>query len=301
MYEIFTIKSKIRPNKIEAGQLIEIECNFKGTLHFGFFDAVLRDKDGRSLVWMPDRSNWNRFRDTGTLEGTDVFSSKWNHFIPDWITEGKYKILVQVYDDKEGKKPEHRRPIAEEEHTIEILSSRHPEAIFVRTLYRRFLERIPDIPGFKTWFSIIQIQKASRRQLLEIGFLRSPEFRARFIHKFLLQQRIEDKDLNYAINFLKNYHLSDLLNKKYSQIISKVKISDRIISHLKLDDVAIAELKRIEKTTDNPEDFLVSIIENFLLEKYILITCLFPNLSEEESQEKVRRYLTNPEQIVNEI
>ena len=306
MSKKYQLKSKIYPPKLAAGDSLEIQCEFSGTLHAGFFDLVLLGPGRRPSVWMPDRSTWNSYRDTGILKGTRVFSTRWKHFIPDWIPQGEYSFLVQVYDDKKGKHPRNRKPIAQEKHTVSILPSRHPEAVFVRNMYGRFLKRKPDISGYHTWFANLQIQKATRRQVLEIGFLRSREFRARFIHKLLLQEDIEPNELERSVIFLRKSAFPDFILEKYpEEISSRPHMLTLLKTELKLgtraENSGIEELKKLDKTTKTNELLLVYVIENFLLEKYILINCLYPDLSPKETGEKVMRYLSHPEEIVNEF
>ena len=97
MSEETNIKSKITPLEIEAGEKITITCDFSGSLNFGFFDIALLQNNEKTIAWMPDRQTWNKYRDTGVLTGTGKFSTKWEHFIPDWIPNGKYQIVVSKF------------------------------------------------------------------------------------------------------------------------------------------------------------------------------------------------------------
>ncbi len=295
------INFRIVPIEIEAGEQIKIQCEFSGSLHFGFFDlALLIDKE-KFTLWMPDENTWNVYRDTGILRGTGPFSTEWNPFIPDWVPHGEYEVLVLVYDDKVGKNLA-RTPIAKRKHKITIKDSSHPEAVFVRKMYQLLLERIPEVTGYRTWFENLQIRNVDRRQVLEIGFLRSIEFKARFIHKLITNEKIDDKELESSIQILRRYSISKLFSEKYSsKISSRKELQNLVIKYLKLDEKGIEELARIEKTSGNVAEILVSILGNFLLEKYILVRYLFPDLSREESQKKLNMYLTNPEGIINEI
>lgn len=294
--------SKITPTEVEAGKKIRIECHYWGNLNFGFFDVVMLDEEQKYEVWMPDRRTWNSYRDTGILSGKRHFSTRWYHFIPDWIPEGEYKFLVLVYDDKTGKNSGMRRPIKMEEHRIVIRSSNHPEAIIVRKFYNRFLERIPDIRGYRTWFENLQIKKASRKQVLEIGFLRCDEFRARFIHKLLLKGKIGTEEIDSSIKLLRRYPLSKLVKEKYPNVInSNEELKELVRTTYRLDEKAVTEMEKIVDSSLGVEENLELIINNFLIEKYILINYLFPKISDKEFQEKVQLYLTNPEEIIRQL
>jgi len=296
------IKSKIEPLEIEAGAIIDITCDFSGTLHYGFFDVALLDNERKTIVWMPDRNTWNGYRDTGILSGTKKFSTRWKHSTPDWLPKGEYNIQVLVYDDESGKNLGRPTPVAIEEHKILVNDSKHPEAIFVRKMYKLLLERIPDLPGYRTWFTNLQIVKASRRQILETGFLRSPEFRVKLIHKLIKNENIKNTELEASIQYLRHAPLHDLISKEYSsEIGSKEEFKNQIVEYLKLDEKGIEELEGIEKKSTNVEEFLALLIDNFLLEKYILIRSLYPDLSKQENQKKVQLYLTNPDEIIKNI
>lgn len=296
-------RSTITPAEVEAGKKIHVKCYYLGKLNFGFFDVEMIDSEGRAIVWMPDRKTWNSYRDTGILSGNKEFSTEWDHFIPDWITEGRYKFLTLVFDDKTGKNSGVRTPIAREDHDIVIKSSAHPEAIFVRKLYERFLERVPDIGGYRTWFETLQIRKASRKQVLEVGFLRSAEFRARLIHKLIFKRQIRTEELGNVINFLRHYPLSELVKGPYGGIIpTNDELKELVVTSFRLDKKAVTELEKIVNNSMPVEENLEVILNNFLLEKYILISHLFPEITNmEEFREKVQLYLTNPDEIINQL
>jgi hypothetical protein len=301
MNDSTNITSEIFPKEVEAGEKISIQCSFSGHLNFGFFDVALElDNKGEFIVWMPDSETWNVYRDTGVLRGTKQFSTEWKPFIPDWIPNGEYKIWVLLYDDKDGKKLG-RIPLAKQEHKIIIRDSIHPEAIFVRKLYRLLLKRMPEITGYRTWFENLQIHLVNRIQVLEIGFLRSPEFRVRFINKLVKKQNIEKEQLEKSIQNLMHHSLSDYISNSYPELVSMIDLKKRVIAFLNLDEKGVEELTRIEKSAKNIHESLELIINNFLLEKYILINCLFPNVPKEERRQKIGVYLTNPEEIIKEI
>ncbi len=302
MSEKSHFKSCVKPLEIEAGEKLSVYCEYSGPLLHGFFDLALI-VDEKYWLWFPDENSWNPWRDTGVLSGAGPFRTEWAPFVQDWVPEGEYEVLALVYDDKEGKNID-RKPISQQRFKIKIYDSKHPDAAFVRELYKRFLDRKPDIAGYRVWFVNLQIVKAEKRQVLEIGFLRSPEFRVRFIHEFLTKENISGDELNSSVQTLMNYPISRLLKEKYQQHISNlVDFHTRVIEFLKIKEKGLGfhELLKIEEGTDNPMDKLDAIINNFLLEKYILVRYLFPELSNEATEEKVEMYLRFPQKIVNEI
>lgn len=302
MSEQNNFSSSINPTELEAGGKIHIKCAYSGKLNFGFFDVAMLDQEEKPVVWMPDRGTWMSYRDTGILTGESDFSTQWDHFIPDWIPEGKYKFRTMVYDDKTGKNLGKREPIAKNEHIILIKSSKHPDAILVRKFYKLFLERIPDMIGYQTWFNNLQILKANRRQVLEIGFLRCPEFRARFIHRLLRQKDVKSEELEPSVKLLMQHSISTLVKEKYQNAVhSNDELKKLVKTTFRLDENGSLELEKVVNESLSVAENIEIVIINFLLEKYILISYLFPESPDDDIQKKVRIYLTNPDEIISEL
>ena len=304
--EMTRFRFTISAVQVKAGDSLGVECEFSGILDHGFFDAVLLNLDNSPIAWLPDPNTYNSWRDSGVFSGEDTFKSSWRCFIPDWIGKAEYKFSIRVYDDLGGKRS-HRKCVegGQSSVPITILDSNHPEAVFVRKLYDKFFSRSPDIGGYRGYFEILQIRNASRRQVLELGFLRSPEFRARTVHKLLTEEDISPEKLNESIDILrKKSLLSLLMEPTYRYFIeskSREELISSIVTKLRLDEIATNELGRLSKDLASNALVLSSLFENFLIEKYILVNAIFKGLSDEQIQSKVREYLVKPDEIVNQL
>jgi hypothetical protein len=305
MSEKNILEADVKPLEIAAGETLNVNCKYSGTLNYGFFDLaiIIVEKEKNTILWFPDENTWNLWRDTGMLTGEGPFFTEWTPFIPDWVPKGEYDALALVYDDKTGKNVD-RKPIGQKQFKIKLNDSNHTDAIFTRKLYQRFLGRKPDITGYRTWFDTLQKAKVGRIQVLEIGFLRSPEFRVRFIHTLFNKETISENDLKSSIEVLGRYSISKLVTDKYLSIINNpAELRDRIIEFLGMTEEGKGsqEVRKIEQKSQSIGEMVNSIFGNFLLEKYILMKYLFPESSKEKRSEEIDKYLTDPEEIIKEI
>jgi hypothetical protein len=99
----------------------------------------------------------------------------------------------------------------------------------------------------------------------------------------LTDEKINKDDLSSSINILYTSSLSKLVSEKYPHI-TREELHKDLVNFLGLEKngQGMTELLRIEQFSSPVGEVLEIVIQNFLLEKYVLMRQLFPELSVEQ-------------------
>jgi len=109
------------PPTIEIGKPTNVSATVIGSSTNAFLDLKLVSEDGK-IKYYPDHQSWDSKLDYGTLnlEADKPYQNEWGFVISKHYKPGKYKAIMQLYEDS-GKPPnKERKLVAYEEKDIEV-------------------------------------------------------------------------------------------------------------------------------------------------------------------------------------
>jgi len=300
---------RVSPQCIEAGGRIKTHLDFSGSLRNGFFDNAIINTNGRIIDWNPDPSTWDRHRNSGTLHGKIETASEWYYFVPEWILPGKYVVSVRVYDDLDGTRKS-RKLIIKNDVKVQFTKSKSDNIKFLFYAYEKLFNRNPDQEGIKNWYNFLQIRGMMKSQVIESGFVKSPEYRLRYFLKIIApEKKITENQHSNWYNELKRVGVSDtnIFENIFSEIredtkwIRKIDYVNKINKMFKYQDKNIEKyLEELSNKRINKVNFFIQIIDNQRFQKLIIFNKFFSHIiNHPELNEKFSNYLDGLESFDN--